>query len=445
MGQMLSRLSRSTSFILAALSGAVAFSGCGPQGGLVVSGQVEQAGGLEVLFDQLSGPTAAFETIARAPADASGNFEIEVPQGVESGVYRVRIGARKMPLILDGSEEEVVLKGTLDGMERYQYTVEGSKSAASFQNMLGGLAEQRLQPSDATAYIDTVAIPYAAVYLAELALGHANYTAALTKAQTRLEEYAPGTAYGTNYSGWINNIQAMAAQARAEEVIQVGQPAPEIELPNPSGKSMKLSDLKGNVVLLDFWASWCGPCRRENPTVVDVYNRYKDKGFTVYSVSLDGLDQATRERLEQSGDLDTQLDAQKNRWTGAIAADQLAWPNHVSDLMKWNTLPAQVYGVRGIPKTFLIDRDGTIAAVNPRGVLEQELQRLLRFWIAGIAEKRRGRRAWAKRQLFQSDKRMLPATAALRLSVGRPAPAIVTAYVLRACSRSLVLASSPGP
>ena len=341
-------------------------------------GDVEGAGGIEVIIDQLNGPTAAFETVARGPADAAGHFEINVPTGLEAGVYRARIGARKMPLILDGTEERVTLTGQLDDLERYQYTVDGSTSAASFQAMLGGLAERERTPDDAVKYIDTVANPYAGVYLAELALGHHNYVDALNKAQARLESYAAGTNYGTNYAGWINGIQAAAAQARAAELIQVGQPAPDIALPNPDGKEMKLSDLKGKIVLLDFWASWCGPCRRENPNVVDVYNRYKDEGFTVYSVSLDGFDDNARAQLAQSGDLETQLEAQKNRWTGAIAADKLTWPYHVSDLKKWATLPAQTYGVRGIPKTFLIDRDGNIASVNARGpMLEQELKQLL--------------------------------------------------------------------
>ncbi len=377
MGSFVLRFPKAASLACSAVFATALLSGCAKSGGLNITGQVDQAAGLEVLFDQLNGPTAAFETLARTPADASGNFELNVPAGVEAGVYRIRIGARKMPLILDGSESDVAVKGTLNDMELYKYEVTGSGSAASFQKMLGGLAARQFQPSDASKYIDTAANPYAGVYLAELAMGNPAYAADLQRAQARLEEFKAGTPYGTNFAGWFNGIQAQAAQAQASELIQVGQPAPEIELPNTNGKSMKLSDLKGNIVLLDFWASWCGPCRRENPTVVDVYNRYKDKGFTVYSVSLDGLDQATRERLTQSNELDTQLEAQKNRWLGAIDADKLAWPNHVSDLMKWNTLPAQVYGVTGIPKTFLIDREGKIAAVNPRGVLEQELQRLL--------------------------------------------------------------------
>ena len=137
----------------------------------------------------------------------------------------------------------------------------------------------------------------------------------------------------------------------------VGDVAPNIALANPEGNTMELTDLKGKVVLLDFWASWCGPCRRENPNVVKAYNEYKDKGFTVFSVSLDN---------------------NKDRWLGAIQKDGLVWENHVSDLKGWKSAGAKKYGVRGIPATFLIDEKGVIRAVNVRGGrLEKELNKLL--------------------------------------------------------------------
>ncbi len=351
---------------------------CAKTGGTVIEGQIEQAAGLQVQFDRLNGPTEAFEQLESTVADGAGKFSIELPTSPEAGVYRVRVGARKLPLILDGTEERVVLQGRLDDLPRYQYMVQGSASTASFQEMLGGLAAQRYQPSDATAYIDTVGNPWAGVYLAELALGSERYLDDLKSARDRLEAKYSGTAYGTDYSTWVNNIEAEYERTRSTERIQVGQPAPNIELPGPSGQSFALEDLKGKVVLLDFWAAWCGPCRRANPTVVDVYERYKDRGFTVFSVSLDGLDDNTRARLEQSGDLATQLQLQRERWVQAIDADRLSWPYHVSDLKKWNALPAQTYGVTGIPKTFLIDREGKIAAVNVHPqALEEELKAML--------------------------------------------------------------------
>ncbi|MDJ1484890.1 TlpA disulfide reductase family protein [Cytophagaceae bacterium DM2B3-1] len=127
---------------------------------------------------------------------------------------------------------------------------------------------------------------------------------------------------------------------------EAGQKAPEISLPNPQGKVIKLSSLKGKVVLLDFWASWCGPCRQSNPDVVKLYEKYKDQGFTVYSVS---------------------LDQNKQKWEQAISKDGLTWENHVSDLKFWYSKAAEDYGIEAIPATFLIDKDGVILDTDLHG------------------------------------------------------------------------------
>jgi thiol-disulfide isomerase/thioredoxin len=134
------------------------------------------------------------------------------------------------------------------------------------------------------------------------------------------------------------------------------QTAPEISLKNTQGKTIKLSSLRGKVVLIDFWASWCGPCRKENPTVVRLYKQYKAKGFTVFSVSLD-------------------QDAEA--WKKAILQDGLEWDNHVSDLLGWNTPMTQLYGFQSIPHTVLVDKDGSIIGTGLRGEsLEQKLKEL---------------------------------------------------------------------
>ena len=187
----------------------------------------------------------------------------------------------------------------------------------------------------------------------------------------RLSAMYPELELSRQYVQLADQLVANAKRQAAMEKIKVGEMAPDIALPGPDGKVHKLSDLRGEVVLLDFWASWCGPCRRANPHVVDVYDRYNAKGFNVYSVSLDGLDTKTKKRYKSDEQIKMQMDRSKERWIAAIKKDNLKWDSHVSDLKKWESEPAAQYGVRSIPKTFLIGRDGKIAAINPRNNLEE--------------------------------------------------------------------------
>lgn len=137
-------------------------------------------------------------------------------------------------------------------------------------------------------------------------------------------------------------VQAVQARMAILEKVAVGQPAPDFAMADSLGNNIRLSDFKGKYVLVDFWASWCGPCRRENPNVVKLYNQFKDKNFTILGVSLDN---------------------KRENWMKAIADDQLTW-NHVSDLEGWKNSAAKIYGVNSIPHTVLIDAEGTIIARN---------------------------------------------------------------------------------
>jgi len=147
----------------------------------------------------------------------------------------------------------------------------------------------------------------------------------------------------------------MKAENELDNIVGIGIMAPDIILPDPQGDTITLSSLRGKYVLLDFWASWCRPCRIENPHLVKNYKKYNEKGFEIFQVS---------------------LDKEQKSWTSAIESDRLAWI-HVSDLQYWNSAAAKLYQVQAIPANFLLDKNGKIIAKNLRGdALEAKLSEI---------------------------------------------------------------------
>ncbi len=155
---------------------------------------------------------------------------------------------------------------------------------------------------------------------------------------------------------FLSFVEGVRLQAKNGEHLQIGKTAPDINLPNPEGQMVPLSSLRGKVVLVDFWAQWCRPCRMENPNIVEAYHKFKDRGFEVYGVS---------------------LDRSKDKWLQGIEEDGLVW-THVSDLKYWQSEAARTYNVNAIPASFLLDQEGRIIARNLRGQsLHQKLKEIL--------------------------------------------------------------------
>ncbi|GIV34548.1 MAG: hypothetical protein KatS3mg031_2083 [Chitinophagales bacterium] len=341
------------------------------EGEFIITGKVKGAENNTLSLDQYF-INRAPQTITTFTTGPDGSFQVKgkLP---EKGIFLIRLNPSvNWLLVLDGGK----VNFEADASDIYHFKVEGSPETRSFadfiiragenQFALNQLYQQQQQArfsgnlqqminlqqqyqsryEEAQRYIrsyaDTATHRLSAVFAASLlnAEENADY---LREFIARAEKELPQSGYVADLKQRVESSLRLA----------IGSIAPDFELKTPEGKKIKLSSTRGKVVLLDFWASWCRPCRIENPNLVRLYDKYHAKGFDIFSVS---------------------LDRDMQRWVEAIKQDNLKWKNHGSNLMYWQEPVAKLYEVSSIPQTFLIDRDGRIVARNLRGeALEKKL------------------------------------------------------------------------
>jgi len=365
---------RLVQFVLFLGLAVILFSSC--QKGAVITGDFSDAGNGKAVLTRIGLDDSKVE-LGQAEM-SGGKFKIPLGENFVPGLYSLGLGQQRIIFVMDGTEKKIEFSGSTANIQNGQYTVSGCPATAEVLETYKSLSQGQPGAQDLVNKVKNAKHPLAAGLMAAQFLGgRADFVDTHKEVLAKMKSDYPNSEFTKTYESFINQIEEMAAQQMASEKIKIGVMAPDISLPSPKGKTFRLSDLKGKVVLVDFWASWCAPCRRANPHVVEMYNKYNSKGFTVFSVSLDGVDSRMKNTITDPKQLDELTTRAKDAWLAAIAKDGLKWDTHVSDLKKWESGPAAEYGVHSIPKTFLLDKEGKVAALDPRDNLEEEIKKLL--------------------------------------------------------------------
>ncbi|WP_257669134.1 TlpA disulfide reductase family protein [Parapedobacter tibetensis] len=340
------------------------FSACGGHDGFTVDGQISNAGSTKtvVLYEGERKLDSVF-------LNEQGKFKLHRTAS-HPRLLTLVAGKNKYHLILKNGDEVSFEADLMQNADIYK--VEGSPLSEKIKSFAGTITEKErfMSELDDEFADQAVGLDNEAVmnlqqqFLQKYREGMQGYTEATIRFANQNDDlagfYAMSTldvdiaevelvAYADRIAGrWDDNasVRRFLEEMANRKRLAVGQPAPEFESLTPNNQRVKLSDFKGKYTLVDFWASWCVPCREENPNIVAQYHTYKDNGFTVLGVSLDG---------------------NPGSWMRAIKEDGLEWTN-VSDLQQWGSEVVGLYRIQAIPTSYLLDPKGIIVAKNLRGV-----------------------------------------------------------------------------
>ncbi|MFT6850593.1 MAG: peroxiredoxin [Sphingobacteriales bacterium] len=358
--------------IFSMATAAVLFAGCAENNKLTINGSVAGDAPEMVYLERMEDIRRA-DKIDSSVVSAEGKFSF-TREVENTEMYRILFGRRNGVFFTGNKGETLGLNITLG--ETFEYNVDGNPVAKAIEELYKN--SQKLNAEFRIGYQAFLELDDEAKKEAEAGL-EAAYTEMQENERDSAKDFIAknknhiAAVYVTNYLDQDKDFDIMNDLAETIKTtpagstdygksflnhvdelgkLSIGADAPEISLPSPDGENVPLSSLKGQYVLVDFWASWCKPCREENPNVVAAYNKYKENQFSVYGVS---------------------LDKEKDAWVQAIKTDNLTWP-HVSDLQFWSSAAAKTYKVNAIPANVLVGPDGKIVAKNLRG---EELQSYL--------------------------------------------------------------------
>jgi peroxiredoxin len=375
---------------------AAAIASCGKKstgkGGFSVSGTITNSPVKMVYLEEIPMTTMQPLLVDSSAVDAKGKYSLKAA-ATEASVYNIRLAESAYPLAgLINDADKITVDATFNKENNQfaeKYEIKGSPASQQMKDfmaevnnklqfiftndkmldslekggakdsLLTSVKNQSLQAAfDIKALLDTTVKSSKNPALTMIVLGY--YQSMSGNPSFRLEPLTKDDVREivNNTAEKFPNHKGIASIKEALEG-WIGKPAPEISLPDPDGKEIKLSSYKGKYVLVDFWASWCGPCRTENPNVVEAYNKFKDKNFDILGVSLD-------------------RPGEKDKWLKAVKDDKLTW-SHISDLQYWNSAVVPLYKIEGIPYNVLVDPSGKIIAENLRGEsLHKKLEEILK-------------------------------------------------------------------